>query len=153
VKTSDRGIGLIEEFEGFSPVMYLDPVGLPTIGFGTLIDRKEEEYLLTAVINREEAETLLMAELIPIERKLDKLVQKPINQNQFDSLVSFCYNLGTGSLKRSTLLKKINLNPLDPTIRKEFERWVHAGGMVLTGLVRRRKAEADLYFTPILDMT
>jgi lysozyme len=152
VKTSDRGIGLIEEFEEFSPVMYLDPVGLPTIGFGTLIDTKEEEYLLTAVINREEAETLLMAELIPIERQLEKLVKK-VNQNQFDSLASFCYNLGTGSLKRSTLLKKINLNPDDPTIRKEFDRWVHAGGMVLTGLVRRRKAEADLYFTPILDMT
>jgi lysozyme len=148
VKTSDRGIGLIEEFEGFSPTMYLDPVGLPTIGFGTLIDTKEEEYLLTAVINREEAETLLMAELIPIEREIEKMVKK-VNQNQFDSLVSFCYNLGSGSLKRSTLLKKINLNPDDPTIRKEFDRWVHAGGMILTGLVRRRKAEADLYFTPI----
>lgn len=148
MKTSDRGIGLIEEFEGFSPTMYLDPVGLPTIGFGTLIDTKEEEYLLTAVINREEAETLLMAELIPIEREIEKMVKK-VNQNQFDSLVSFCYNLGSGSLKRSTLLKKINLNPDDPTIRKEFDRWVHAGGMILTGLVRRRKAEADLYFTPI----
>ncbi len=146
--TSNRGIGLIEEFEGFSSTMYLDPVGLPTIGFGTLIDTKEEEYLLTAVITRGEAETLLRAELIPIERQIEKMVKK-VNQNQFDSLASFCYNLGTGSLKRSTLLKKINLNPDDPTIRKEFERWVHAGGMVLTGLVRRRKAEADLYFTPI----
>ncbi len=154
MRTGQRGIDLIKQFEGFRATMYLDPVGLPTIGYGTLIDTAEEKYLLTAAITEIEAEALLRAELPPIEYQIGMMVQKPINQNQFDSLASFCYNLGTGALKRSTLLKKINANPTDPTIRNEFQKWVYAGGIVLKGLVKRRNAEAMLYFDPIdIDMT
>jgi lysozyme len=70
-----------------------------------------------------------------------------ITQNQFNALVSFAYNLGAQSLKGSTLLKKVNANPNDPTIAVEFLKWVNAGGRKVAGLVRRREAEANLYFT------
>ncbi len=153
MKTSIRGVRLIEEFEGFRSVMYLDSVGLPTIGYGTLIDTEVEQWLLTATITPKQAETLLKQELGGIELRMNKLLQKPINQNQYDSLASFCYNLGTGALKRSTLLKKLNVNPNDPSIRYEFQKWVNADGKRTPGLVRRRKAESDLYFTPMIDMT
>ena len=68
-------------------------------------------------------------------------------QNQFDALVSFAYNLGNGALKGSTLLKKVNANPNDIAIKKEFLKWVNAGGKRLQGLVNRRTEEANLYFS------
>jgi lysozyme len=145
--TGTKGIILIEEFEGFREKMYKDAVGLPTIGYGTLIDTAEEEYLKTAIITKTEARQLLQKELVHIEKKLAVLVLKPINQNQYDAIVSFCYNLGTQAFRNSTLLKKINIDPNDPTIRTEFLKWVRAGEKILEGLKRRRTAEADLYFS------
>ena len=71
-----------------------------------------------------------------------------IGREKLIALVSFAYNLGQNALKNSTLLKKVNANPNDPAIRAEFNKWVNAGGKKLAGLVARRKAEADLYFTP-----
>jgi len=70
-----------------------------------------------------------------------------VTQNQFDAPVSFCYNLGTGSLRSSTLLKKISKKQDDPAISTEFMKWVHAGGKVLKGLKRRGAAKTALYFT------
>jgi lysozyme len=147
MKTSDSAIQLIKQFEDFSATMYFDAAGLPTIGYGTLLDTKEEEYLKTAVISRVEAERLMKKDLLPIERELVKLIRVPINQNQYDALASFCYNLGTGALKISTLLKKLNQNPNDPTIRSEFHRWIYADGKKIPGLLRRRNLEAELYFS------
>ncbi|WP_309640708.1 lysozyme [Flavobacterium sp.] len=144
--TGKKGILIIEEFEGFEPKMYKDAVGLPTIGYGTLIDTKEEQWLKTAIITKDQAEVLLRRELGMIERNLNVMLKKTITQNQFDALVSFAYNLGIANLRSSTLLKKVNRNPADTTIRDEFMKWVHAGGKVLKGLQTRRKAEADLYF-------
>jgi lysozyme len=76
-----------------------------------------------------------------------KALTKEVSENQFSALVCFAYNVGIGNLKKSTLLKKVNVNPNDETIAAEFAKWNKAGGKVLNGLVRRRKAEADLYFT------
>jgi lysozyme len=111
-----------------------------------LIDSVEEQWLKTATISKEQAEVLLRKELGSIERSINLMVIAKINQNQFDSLVSFCYNLGSNSLRSSTLLKKLNINPADKTIKAEFQKWVHAGGKVLKGLEKRRAAEAGLYF-------
>ena len=144
--TGKNGILLIEEFEGFRSKAYKDAVGLPTIGYGTLIDSAEEKHLLTETISKEQAEVLLRKELAMIEKKFTIMVTSKVNQNQYDALVSFAYNLGVYNLKSSTLLKKVNANPSDVTIRDEFNKWTHAGGKVLDGLVRRRKAEGDLYF-------
>ena len=152
MRTGKLGVDLIKRFEGFSATMYYDPVGLPTIGYGTLIDTASEQYLLTATLSVEQAESLLRLELWHTEQAINKMVAVALNQCQYDALVSFAYNLGSGALRRSTLLRKLNTNPDDPTIRAEFLRWVNAGGRVLRGLVRRRQAEADLYFG-IYDMT
>jgi lysozyme len=146
--TSNNGILLIEQFEGFKATMYKDAVGLPTIGYGTLIDSADEQWLKTATISKDQAEVLLRKELGSIERNLNIMVLGKINQNQYDALVSFCYNLGVNNLRSSTLLKKINAAPADPAIKDEFMKWVHAGGKILQGLQTRRAAEANLYFKP-----
>jgi lysozyme len=84
--------------------------------------------------------------LVSFEKYVDSYCVDSITQNEFDALVSFAYNLGPANLKASTLLKKVNANPNDESIRLEFMKWVKAGGKTLKGLVRRREAEADLYF-------
>ena len=76
---------------------------------------------------------------------IEKSVTREIRQNEYDAIVSFIFNLGTGNFTRSTLLKLINENAPIPAIQREFKKWVHAGGRVLPGLVRRRNAEAELY--------
>jgi lysozyme len=149
-KTSQKGLDLIRHFEGFRPTMYYCSAGAKTIGIGTVIDTKEEQWLLTAKITEAQAFDLLKKDVTAFEKSVNSLVQKPINQNQFDALVCFVYNIGAGALRASTLLKKLNVNPNDATIADEFKKWTRAGGQVLKGLERRREAEAELYFTPVV---
>ena len=141
MKTSDKGIDLIKKFEGVRLNAYLDAAGVWTIGYGHTLNVKS-----TDVITLDEAEHFLRQDIEFAEKEVNKH-NLNINQNQFDALVSFVFNLGVGNFARSTLLRKIKSNPNDPTIRKEFNRWIYAGGKALNGLVRRRKEEADLYFT------
>jgi lysozyme len=153
LKTSQNGLDLIRHFEGFEPKVYLCSAGKKTIGIGTLIDTKDEEWLLTAKITETQAFDLLKKDLVKFEKQVNNLVKVEINQNQFDALISFVYNFGSGALKESTLLKKLNVNPNDKTIAEEFLKWNKARVKgVLTpvdGLTRRRKAESKLYFTEI----
>ena len=97
-------------------------------------------------ITRIQAELLFRKDLQPLEDGISAL-NLNIKQNQFDALVCFAYNTGLEKLKKSTLLRKIRTNPNDKTIRDEFMRWVYCGGQKLKGLERRRKVEADLYFS------
>jgi lysozyme len=85
--------------------------------------------------------------LVSYERSVDSYCVDTINQYQFDALCSFAYNCGVGNLKSSTLLKKVNKNPNDPTIKDEFLKWNKGGGKVLSGLTKRRIEEAQLYFS------
>ena len=102
-------------------------------------------------ITREQANQLLKDHLKEFEGSVIGLLNATkVNQNQFDALVSFCFNLGAGNLAKSQLLRFIKANPNDPKIAAEFLKWNRAGGEVSTGLVRRRKKEAQLYFTPIV---
>lgn len=140
MKTSDKGIGLIKRFEGLRLKAYLCPAGKPTIGYGHTKGVK-----LGDVITEEEAEQLLLEDLIVVENEINKH-NLDINQNQFDALVSFVYNVGVGNFRTSTLLKKIKANPNDKTIANEFKRWVYSNGKRLPGLVKRREEEAKLYF-------
>ncbi len=139
--TSDLGIELIKKHEGFRSKAYRCSANVLTIGFGHTLNVKP-----TDVITLDEAEHFLRQDVEFAEKEVNKH-NLNINQNQFDALVSFVFSLGVGNFARSTLLRKIKSNPDDPTIRKEFERWIYAGGKVLNGLVRRRKEEAELYFT------
>lgn len=141
MKTSPKGIALIKEFEGLRLKAYLCPGGVWTIGYGHTTDVKPG-----MVISEAPAEEYLKADLSAFERYLNGL-GLALNQNQFDALVSFIYNVGTGNFSSSTLLRKIRVNPQDNSIMDEFLRWVYSKGRVLPGLQRRRLAEMKLYFS------
>ncbi|MFD1770856.1 lysozyme [Sphingobacterium suaedae] len=149
MKTGNKGLSLIKSFEGFYSKPYLDPVGIPTIGYGVIKYPNGKKVTIKDAPITEETASDLLAQLLEqaYEKEVSRLVKVPLNQNQFDALVSFTYNLGSSNLSKSTLLKKVNKNPCDPTIANEFSKWVNAGGKKLAGLVRRRKAESDLYFS------
>ncbi len=147
-KTSKQGIDLIKSFEGLKLKPYLCSAGVPTIGYGsTRYNNGVKVTLKDTPITEEKALVLLEDTLKQYELAVDAFCVDTINQNQFDALVSFAYNCGVGNLKSSTLLKKVNLNPGDPTISNEFLKWNKAAGKPLKGLTNRRVAEASLYFT------
>jgi lysozyme len=146
-KTSKQGIDLIKSFEGLKLKPYLCSAKVPTIGYGsTRYNNGVKVTLKDTPITEEKALVLLEDTLKQYELAVDAFCVDTINQNQFDALVSFAYNCGVGNLKSSTLLKKVNLNPSDPTISNEFLRWNKAAGKPLKGLTNRRIAEATLYF-------
>ncbi|HCU44764.1 MAG TPA: lysozyme [Sphingobacterium sp.] len=149
MKTGQKGLALIKEFEGWYSKPYLDPIGLATIGYGFTyyLPGRKKVTMKDKPLTIAQGEPMLKEILANYENYVKRLVKKPLNQNQFDALVSFTYNLGADNLSKSTLLKKVNVDPNDPTIAAEFPKWNKAGGKVLPGLVRRRKAEADLYFS------
>lgn len=147
-KSSSKGIELIKSFEGFYAKPYLCPANVATIGYGTIRYPNGKKVTLSdASITKETATTYLMDNLTTYEKSVDAFCRDDINQNQFDALVSFCYNVGSTALKSSTLLKKVNANPNDPEIKFEFLKWNRGGGRVLKGLTRRREAEVQLYFS------
>ncbi len=149
-KTGQKGIDLIKQFEGFSAKPYLCPAKIPTIAYGaTFYPDGKKVTMNDKLLTESQGVDLLKNMLSSFEQYVDSYCVDTINQNQFDALVSFCYNLGPANLKSSTLLKKVNANPNDPTIKDEFLKWVKAGGKTLKGLVTRRTAEAELYFTPV----
>ena len=141
MKTSPKGIALIKEFEGLRLKAYLCPGGVWTIGYGHTAGVKPG-----IVISEAQAEEYLKADLIAFERYLNGL-GLALNQNQFDALISFIYNVGTGNFSNSTLLRKVRANPQDNSIMDEFLRWVYSKDRVLPGLQRRRLAEMKLYFS------
>ena len=152
MKTSKRGLDLIKKYEGFESKPYLCPAQKPTIGYGaTHYGNGVKVTMSDKPIDEEHASCLLINMITEYENSVKMLVQKPINQNQFDALVSFTYNLGAANLSKSTLLKKINANPKDKTIKDEFLKWNKAKGKELTGLTRRRNEEAILYFSQYTD--
>lgn len=147
-KIGSKGLSLIKSFEGLRLKPYLCSANVPTIGYGnTFYENKTKVTLKDSAITEQRAVELLSWSLSGFEQYVDSYCVDTITQNQFDALVSFCYNLGPANLKSSTLLKKVNANPNDPTIRAEFLKWNKAGGRALAGLTRRRTAEADLYFS------
>jgi len=148
MKTGKKGIELIKKYEGFESKPYNCPAGVPTIGYGaTYYPNGDRVRLSDSPISEERAEELLGDMLGSYESAVNRYAVSDINQNQFDALVSFAYNLGNGALKSSTLLKKVNANPCDDNITYQFNRWVKAGGRTLRGLVKRRAEEAELYFS------
>jgi lysozyme len=138
---------MIKAFEGFRGTPYKCSAGVPTIGYGATFYPGGKKVTMTdAAITEEQAVELLANMLVSFEKYVDSYCVDTITQNQFDALVSFAYNLGPANLKSSTLLKKVNANPNDESIKLEFLKWVKAGGKTLKGLVRRREAESELYF-------
>lgn len=147
VTISKRGLDLIKYFEGFRPKPYRCPAGVPTIGYGsTYYSDGRKVTLQDGAITEKQAEELLLETVKIYERCVDSYCTDSLEQNQFDALVSFAYNVGCMNLKISTLLKKVNIDKNDPLIKTEFLKWKKSNGKVLYGLLVRRQAEASLYF-------
>lgn len=143
MKTSALGVALIKQFEGLRTCAYLDAAGIWTIGYGhTGADVRSGARIDTA-----QADRLLRQDLSVAEEAVRALVTVPLAQASFDALASFVFNIGANAFAGSTLLRKLNAG--DPEgAAAEFERWRHAGGRVLPGLLRRRIAERTLFLSP-----
>lgn len=146
MQISNKGISLIKEFEGCELVAYPDSVGIWTIGYGWTqpVDGKPIRRGMT--IDRATAERLLKTGVVQYELAVNQLVKVSINQNQFDALVAFAYNVGVRSLSTSTLLRKLNTGDTAGAA-DEFLKWNRAGSRVLAGLTRRRQAERELFLS------
>jgi lysozyme len=146
MKLNKAGIDLMHEFEGCSLEAYLCPANKWTIGYGNTYYENGKPVQQGDKITQQEADHLFGLIAEDFAKRLRNLLRVIINENQFSALVSFAYNTGVANLKKSTLLKKVNANPLDPTITNEFMKWNKGGGKVLAGLTRRREHEYKLYF-------
>lgn len=150
-------IDLIKSFEGIFLKAYPDPAtgGEPiTIGWGTTIYPNGKKVKLGDIITMQQAQEYLEFDINKFAESIKPIIKVKLTDNQFGALVSFAYNVGADidadtiaeGLGDSTLLKKVNANPNDPTIANEFLKWNKANGKIMNGLTRRRKAESDLYF-------
>ncbi len=141
MKISQQGVDFIKSFESCSLKSYLCPAGYKTIGYGHLLNESEMHL---DVIRREEALELLESDIKISENSVRRLTGVELTQNQFDMLVSFTFNLGGGAYQRSALRSKVNREDHE-LVPFEFMKWIYAAGKVLPGLVRRRRAEAEMY--------
>lgn len=139
-RVSDAGLALIRAFESFSATAYTCPAGKRTIGYGHVI---RDPALYCQHLTLDDAERLLIADLAPFEIYLAG-VFPALDQNQFDALASFCFNVGLGAFERSTLFTLLKAGDLAGAAA-QLPRWTHAGKQQLRGLVRRREAERALF--------
>ena len=139
MKISAEGLALIKKFEGCELEAYQDAVGVWTIGYGHIKGVKEG-----MTITKQQAEEMLLEELVEYENYVLEAVNHQLDQCMFDALVSWTYNLGPSNLNASTMLKVLNAGDYDG-VPEQIKRWNKAGGKVLQGLVRRREAEALLF--------
>ena len=140
MQISIEGLSLIKKFEGMETEAYKCAAGVWTIGYGHTKDVERGDVWTEA-----QADDALKHELIEFEGYINDLVECSLTQNQFDALVSWVYNLGPANLQASTLLKRLNAEDYED-VPSQLKRWNKAGGKVLEGLIRRREAEAKLYF-------
>jgi lysozyme len=147
MKVNNLGIDLMHFFEGCKLEAYQCSAKVWTIGWGNTFYENGTPVKQGDKITQDRADSLFVFVANKFADEIKKLIKTNLSENQFSALVCFAYNVGTGNLAKSTLLKKVNANPNDATIANEFLRWNKAGGKELLGLTRRRTAESKLYFT------
>lgn len=141
MQLSAAGLNLIKRSEGFRSRTYLDAAGIPTIGYGHRLVHPEC-YL--GPITESQAEQILQEDVRDAEKGVERLVKVPLTQGQFDALVDFTFNLGTGRLGGSTLLDDLNASRPDDAAA-QLLRWDHAGEQEIASLKARREAEFQLW--------
>lgn len=141
---SDNGYAIIRDAEGFRSTAYLDTGGVWTIGFGTIKYPNGTSVKKGDTCTRNEAEQWLKNDCVWVDACLDKNVKVNLNQNQFDALASFVYNIGETAFVKSTMLTLINQNSLT-SAASQFDRWVFDNGKRIQGLVNRRAKEKSLF--------
>jgi len=154
MEMSEHGLELLKQWEGFELKQYKDSAGLPTIGVGHLITQSEQasgEIVINGVpvayangLTDDQVLDLLSQDVKPAENAVNNGVKVALNQNQFDALVSFTFNVGAGAFNGSTLLKVLNQGQYDQ-VPDQLRRWNKAGGKVVQGLVNRRENEIKLW--------
>lgn len=137
---SKNGIDFIKKEEGLVLNAYLCPANVWTIGYGHTNGVKKGDK-----VTEEQAEDFLVNDLLYSERIVNKMVKVKLNQNQYDALVSFVFNVGSGNFINSTLLKKLNAGANSDEICVELRRWIFSKGRKLPVLVARRQRECELY--------
>lgn len=143
-------IDLIKGFEGLKLKAYLDPVGIPTIGFGTIKYPNDKAVTMADPdITEQQALDYLTHEINEKAKAVEKLVKVELNDNEYGALVSFAYNVGVSALGSSTLLKLLNSGADRRAVADQFLRWNKAQGKELPGLTRRRQAERSLFLQPV----
>jgi lysozyme len=148
MKLDENGYKLIQGFEGLSLVPYLCSAKKATIGYGnTYYPSGKKVTMQDNPISLATARWMFKEIADNFAEDVDKLIKVKLTQNQYNAIVSFAFNCGISALSKSTLLKKVNTNPLDITITNEFLKWNKAGGKVINGLTKRRTIEAKIYFT------
>ena len=142
-------IDMAARFEGFSGTPYRDPTGVPTIGYGSIWigDSGQRVTMDTPPIDEATARVWLAHELARAARTIAQDVRVPLSAHETAALEDFIYNLGAGNFGSSTLLRKLNAGDRAGAAA-EIDRWDHAGGRVLAGLLRRREAETAEFRTP-----
>lgn len=138
---NDKGLQLLKSFEGCSLVAYQDQGGVWTIGYGHTGDIKADE-----TVTEEAASNTLMDDVLKTEKRVTDLLAHDLNNNQYSAIVCFAFNVGCGNLAKSTLLNCINTGHIDDAAN-EFTRWDKVAGVQNDGLLRRRKAERDLFLS------
>lgn len=141
MKTSNNGIYFIKQWEGCKLTSYQDGGGVWTIGTGHTKGVKAGQ-----TITQQQADQYLVDDLQPVNQTLNSVVTASVNQNQYDALSSFTFNLGSGALEGSTLLTLLNQGNYQGAA-DEFPKWCHDNGRVVQGLVNRRNAERDLFLS------
>ena len=145
MKASRDALSIITAYEGFSSKPYLDPIGIPTIGYGSIWDADRNRVTMDhPPINKTQGRALMAQELEHVEGAIAVLIKKPLTQSQFDALCSLVFNIGSGNFQSSTMRMKLNRGDYDGAAG-EFWKWRRAGGKILKGLVRRRAAEERLF--------
>lgn len=142
MNVSEKGLNLIKNFEGCRLEAYKCPAGIWTIGYGHTGSTVHQGLKITP----KEADSLLKTDLIVHCNNVTKLVKVPLNQNQFDALVSLEYNIGYGNFSTSTLLRLLNSKDYNGAA-EQFAVWRKGGGKILPGLVKRRQAEKVLFLS------
>ena len=146
MKVNAEGYALLKKFEGCVLKAYRCPANVWTIGFGNTFYEDGTKVKEGDVITQQRADELAKYIVEQFATSIRAMIKQPLNENQFSACVSLAYNIGTGGFKKSSVLRKLNVNSNDPTIADSFRLWNKGGGVILKGLVRRREAEIQLYF-------
>jgi len=154
MQMSENGQRKVAAWEGFKPRAYHDAAGKLTIGVGHLLTQSElsagkiwiqgEAVRYAAGLSDRQVLDLLAQDLEGAENAVNEGVEVELQQNQFDALVSFCFNVGAAAFKNSTLLRRLNQGAYEE-VPDQLRRWAHCNGAVVAGLVNRRENEIDLW--------
>lgn len=151
-KVNKAGLDLVKSFEGLFLKPYLDPIQIPTIGYGTIkYENGTKVSMQDLAITEERATELLEWEINEKAHNVERMTKVSLNDNEFAALVSFAYNVGWQGLEKSTLMKLLNSNADRTAVADQFLRWNKAGGKELPGLTRRRQAERSLFLQPSVE--